>query len=163
MQSLAFYYKSPLGSIEIVYDDDFIRSLIFKEGPETTLPESFVLNQCVIQLGEYFEGKRKLFDLPLFLEGTAFQKKVWEALKEIPYASTVTYKDLSVQLGDVKSIRAVAHANGLNQFIIVIPCHRVVGTNGAMIGYAGGLKRKQWLLEHENKILPSGQVRMEFI
>lgn len=112
------------------------------------IPES--LQDCVYQLNEYFEGTRKQFDLLLNPEGTSFQKTVWAALREIPYGKTVSYLELAKTLGDVKAIRAVANANGKNPLWIVVPCHRVIGKDGSLTGYAGGLHRKKWLLEHES-------------
>lgn len=103
------------------------------------------------QLDEYFAGTRQVFDLPLVMTGTSFQKRVWQALLDIPYGSKSTYLQQSVTLGDEKAIRAVARANGENCLAIIVPCHRVIGTNGNLTGYAGGLKAKQWLLDHEAK------------
>lgn len=103
------------------------------------------------QLDEYFIGQRIKFELPMVMTGTPFQKKVWKALLEIPFGKTLTYQTLTNQLGDPKAIRAVAGANGANKMAIIIPCHRVIGSDGTLIGYAGGLSRKQWLLDHENK------------
>lgn len=103
------------------------------------------------QVGEYFEGSRKEFDLPLHLIGTDFQKKVWKGLMEIPYAETRSYEKQSIFLGDMKAIRAVAGANGENGIAIIVPCHRVIGKNGSLTGYGGGLHRKKWLIEHEIK------------
>ena len=108
------------------------------------------LEDCVIQLQEYFNGKRVQFDLKLNPEGSDFQKTVWNALVKIQYGKTMSYLELSKQLGDVKAIRAVANANGKNPLWIVVPCHRVIGTDGSLTGYAGGLHRKQWLLDHES-------------
>lgn len=105
------------------------------------------------QLMEYFSGKRKAFDLPLAITGTGFQKKVWEELRHIPYGKTLSYLGLSRQIGNVKAIRAVGHANGQNPLAIIIPCHRVIGSDGSLTGYAGGLWRKKWLLEHEGALL----------
>lgn len=143
--------KSPLGFTKIVGDEDGITSIYILDSDEKTtdiIPE--VLEDCAHQLREYFEGKRTQFDLQINLEGTEFQKKVWNQLQTIPYGKTISYLQLSQQLGDVKAIRAVANANGKNPLWIVIPCHRVIGSNGSLTGYAGGLHRKQWLLEHEN-------------
>jgi O-6-methylguanine DNA methyltransferase len=103
------------------------------------------------QIAEYFSGVRKEFDLPLHLLGTTFQKQVWEGLLTIPYGETRSYKQQSVFLGNEKAIRAVAGANGENGIAIIIPCHRVIGENGSLIGYGGGLERKKWLLDHEWK------------
>lgn len=103
------------------------------------------------QLEEYFEGKRVEFDLPLDLQGTDFQKRVWNELLTIPYGKTVSYKELSIRLGDVRAIRAVAAANGANPVSIIVPCHRVIGSDGSLTGYAGGLWRKRWLLDFEQR------------
>jgi methylated-DNA-[protein]-cysteine S-methyltransferase len=103
-------------------------------------------------LEEYFTGKRIVFDLSIYAHGTNFQQTVWEKLVQIPFAKTITYLQLAKRLGNVKSIRAAASANGKNPLAIIIPCHRVVGVDGKLTGYAGGLHRKQWLLEHEAKI-----------
>lgn len=103
------------------------------------------------QVREYFSGERKFFDLPLQLLGTPFQIKVWKGLLQIPYATTRSYKAQSIFLGDEKAIRAVAKANGENCLAIIIPCHRVIGENGDLTGYAGGLRSKKWLLDHEWK------------
>ena len=143
--------KSPLGYTKIVGDELGIASVsvLNSEEKETQIiPEE--LQDCVLQLNEYFEGKRTLFSLKLNPEGTDFQKKVWNELQTIPYGKTVTYLELSKRLGDVKAIRAVANANGKNPLWIIVPCHRVIGSDGSLIGYAGGLHRKQWLLEHES-------------
>jgi len=108
------------------------------------------LKDAVTQLQDYFEGKRTDFDFKLNPKGTDFQQKVWQELLNIPFGKTMSYMDLSKKLGDVKAIRAVASANGKNPLWIVVPCHRVIGTDGSLTGYAGGLWRKKWLLEHEN-------------
>ena len=117
----------------------------------TKIPEE--LKEAVLQLQDYFDGKRTTFTFPLNPSGTDFQKKVWDELLHIPFGKTCSYLDLSKKLGDVKAIRAVASANGKNPLWIVVPCHRVIGTDGSLTGYAGGLWRKKWLLEHENPTL----------
>ena len=143
--------KSPLGFTKITGDEEGISALSILNSEETITDIIPVeLEDCVHQLNEYFEGKRTQFDLQLNPEGTDFQKKVWNLLQTIPYGKTMSYLQLSQQLGDVKAIRAVANANGRNPIWIVIPCHRVIGSNGNLTGYAGGLQRKQWLLEHES-------------
>lgn len=142
--------KTPLGFTKIIGDEAGITSVTILNSEEKLtdiIPE--VLEDCVIQLNEYFDGTRKQFSLTLNPEGTDFQKKVWKLLEQIPYGKTISYLDLSKQLGDVKAIRAVANANGKNPLWILIPCHRVIGSDGSLTGYAGGLHRKQWLLEHE--------------
>ena len=108
--------------------------------------------QAIAQLDEYFNGTRKYFDLPLTPEGTPFQKQVWEALQEIPYGKTISYSQLAIQLGNLKTIRAVGLANGQNPIAIIIPCHRVIGKDGSQVGYGGGLENKVWLLRHEGAL-----------
>ncbi|MGZ0016074.1 methylated-DNA--[protein]-cysteine S-methyltransferase [Yeosuana sp. AK3] len=143
--------KLPLGYTKISGDALGIMSVtvLNSEEKETDIIP-VELEDCVIQLHEYFKGSRTQFTLSLNPEGTSFQKKVWKQLELIPYGKTITYLELSKQLGDVKAIRAVANANGKNPLWIIVPCHRVIGSDGSLTGYAGGLQRKQWLLEHEN-------------
>lgn len=111
-----------------------------------------MLIQCVEQLIQYFNGQRRIFELPLSQEGTPFQQEVWNELLTIPYAKTISYIQLAIRTGDPKATRAVASANGKNNIAIIVPCHRVIGSNGQLIGYGGGLWRKKWLLEHEMKV-----------
>lgn len=143
--------NSPLGFTKITGDANGIASISVLNSEETItsiIPE--VLEDCVYQLNEYFNGTRENFDLNLNPQGTDFQKTVWNALLTIPFGKTTTYLALSKQLGDPKAIRAVANANGKNPIWIIIPCHRVIGSDGSLTGYAGGLHRKKWLLEHES-------------
>jgi methylated-DNA-[protein]-cysteine S-methyltransferase len=143
--------ESPLGYTKIMGDENGIQSVTVLNSEEKItdiIPES--LEDCVIQLNEYFEGLRKQFQLKLNPEGTSFQKKVWHELVKIPFGKTISYLELSKKIGDTKAIRAVANANSKNPLWIIIPCHRVIGTDGSLTGYAGGLHRKQWLLEHES-------------
>ena len=143
--------NSPLGYTKIIGDGDGIASItVLNSEEQITDINPVELEDCVIQLNEYFEGTRKHFDLKLNPQGTDFQKKVWKQLEQIPYGKTVSYLELSKHLGDVKAIRAVANANGKNPLWIIIPCHRVIGSDGSLTGYAGGLHRKKWLLEHES-------------
>ncbi|WP_298485156.1 methylated-DNA--[protein]-cysteine S-methyltransferase [uncultured Maribacter sp.] len=145
------FIKTPLGIAKITGNENGIASIIVlnSDVPLTTIiPE--VLEDAVYQLHEYFKEERKVFNLTLNPEGTSFQKKVWKALKDIPYGKTISYMDLSKTLGDPKAIRAVAAANGKNPLWIVVPCHRVIGSDGSLTGYAGGLHRKKWLLELES-------------
>jgi methylated-DNA-[protein]-cysteine S-methyltransferase len=143
--------KSPLGFTKIVGDIDGICNITILNSEERiTDVIPIELEDCVIQLNEYFEGSRKQFDLKFNAEGTPFQKKVWKHIEQIPYGKTISYLDLSKQLGDIKAIRAVANANSKNPLWIVVPCHRVIGSDGSLTGYAGGLHRKKWLLNHEN-------------
>jgi methylated-DNA-[protein]-cysteine S-methyltransferase len=145
------FYESPLGTIKIAHSSKGVTSLIFLENkPEfKEIPE--ILIPVILQLDEYFTGKRTRFDLNFDLIGTDFQRQVWEALLEIPFGQTVSYMDLAKKLGDPKTIRAVGNANGKNPVSIFVPCHRVVGTDSSLTGYAGGLWRKEWLLNHEKK------------
>lgn len=146
------YVQTPIGYAELRGDENGLASITVFDGekPAAIIPE--VLEDAVYQFSEYLDGKRKSFDLKLNPEGTDFQKRVWDALLEIPYGKTVSYLELSKTLGDVKAIRAVAAANGKNPLWIVVPCHRVIGSNGDLTGYAGGLHRKKWLLEHESPV-----------
>ena len=122
----------------------------FLSEPETTSDVPQELQEAVLQLQEYFDGIRTEFSFKIAPEGTEFQKRVWQQLQKIPFGQTLSYLSLARELGDVKAIRAVASANGKNPLWIVVPCHRVIGTDGSLTGYAGGLWRKKWLLEHEN-------------
>jgi methylated-DNA-[protein]-cysteine S-methyltransferase len=144
------FIKTPLGTAKITGDSNGITAIsILEEGAITTkIPKE--LKQAVNQLQDYFQRKRTHFDFKMQPQGTEFQQKVWQALLEIPYGKTVSYMDITKKLGDVKAIRAVASANGKNPLWIVVPCHRVIGTDGSLTGYAGGLWRKKWLLDHEN-------------
>ena len=143
--------NSPLGYTKIVGDEHGITSIsILNSEEKVTDIIPIELEDCVRQLNEYFDGDRQVFDLNLNPEGTDFQKKVWQQLQKIPYGKTCSYLELSQELGDVKAIRAVANANGKNPLWIVVPCHRVIVSDGSLTGYAGGLHRKQWLLEHES-------------
>lgn len=145
------YIKTPLGIAKIEGDSDGLAAVTVLDDTEeltTVIPE--ILEDVVYQLQEYFEGKRETFDLVLNPSGTAFQKTVWDALLQIPYGKTYAYLELAKLLGDPKAIRAVAAANGKNPLWIIVPCHRVIGSDGSLTGYAGGLHRKKWLLEHES-------------
>ena len=147
-------YESPIGVIEILGTETGICSIMFSEREQTEnnmqdeTPK--VLVDCFNQLDEYFKGLRHEFTFPYIFEGTSFQKTVWNALTKIPYAKTGSYKDIAVSIGNEKAIRAVGSANGKNKLNIVIPCHRIIGSNGKLTGYGGGLWRKEWLLKHES-------------
>jgi methylated-DNA-[protein]-cysteine S-methyltransferase len=145
------YYNTPIGTAKIEGNNDGITSItVLNEAIPTSKTSPACLQDCLQQLKEYFTGNRKNFNLKLNPQGTDFQKKVWEALQNIPFGKTRTYLEQSKVLGNVKAIRAVAGANGKNPIWIVIPCHRIIGSDGSLTGYAGGLWRKKWLLEHEN-------------
>lgn len=143
--------KTPLGIAELACDENglsYFRILDDKEEFDKEIPSE--LQSAAEQVSEYFSGKREKFDLKLNPQGTEFQKKVWKELINIPFGHTTSYLELSRKLGDEKAIRAVASANGKNPLWILVPCHRVIGSDGSLTGYAGGLHRKKWLLEHEN-------------
>lgn len=145
------FIRTPLGGAKLEGDEKGLSSVTVLDdykAESDIIPEA--LEEAVYQLNEYFEGSRQHFNLLLNPEGTEFQKKVWNALLEIPYGKTMSYLELSKKLGDVKAIRAVASANGKNPLWIIIPCHRVIGSDGSLTGYAGGLPRKKWLLNHES-------------
>lgn len=144
------YIKTPLGIAQIMGDENGVSVISIADEGETSNIIPVVLQDAVLQLNDYFEGKRTDFTFKLNPAGTEFQQKVWNQLLEIPFGKTMSYLELSKKLGDVKAIRAVALANGKNPLWIVVPCHRVIGTDGSLTGYAGGLWRKKWLLEHEN-------------
>jgi len=143
--------KSPLGFTKIVGDADGISqvTVLNSEEKETDIIP-LELEDCATQLQEYFKGLRTEFNLKLNAQGTDFQKRVWNALEQIPHGKTTSYLKLAKTLGDIKAIRAVANANGKNPLWIIVPCHRVIGSNGSLTGYAGGLHRKQWLINHES-------------
>ncbi|TDD99703.1 methylated-DNA--[protein]-cysteine S-methyltransferase [Flavobacterium cellulosilyticum] len=143
------FIKTPIGIAKIIGDENGILVISVSDEGEVSNLVPFILQDSVSQLNEYFEGKRKDFTFKLNPEGTKFQLRVWKGLLEIPFGKTMSYLELSKKLGDVKAIRAVASANGKNPLWIVVPCHRVIGTDGSLTGYAGGLWRKKWLLEHE--------------
>ncbi|MGK4566638.1 methylated-DNA--[protein]-cysteine S-methyltransferase [Flavobacterium sp. 3HN19-14] len=149
------FINSPLGITKISGDENGISVIsITSDAMEISSEIPETLTEAVSQLNEYFDGKRQDFTFATNPSGTEFQQKVWKSLLEIPFGKTMSYLDLSKKLGDVKAIRAVASANGKNPLWIVVPCHRVIGTDGSLTGYAGGLWRKKWLLEHET---PSNQ------
>lgn len=144
------FINTPLGICKIAGDFDGISEIsILDDDVELSEKVPDTLKECVKQLNEYFTGNRKEFNLKFNLKGTKFQQKVWKSLLNIPFGSTTTYLKQARLLGDEKAIRAVASANGKNPIWVILSCHRVVGSDGALTGYAGGLWRKKWLLEHE--------------
>lgn len=149
------YYQSPVGLLKITGTGTLITGVTFQDDPpatdaDTDLP-AMVIN-CVEQLIQYFNGDRKVFELPMAQPGTGFQQGVWTHLAAIPFGKTISYIQLAIRQGDPKATRAVASANGRNNIAIIIPCHRVIGANRSLTGYAGGIWRKKWLLDHEAKI-----------
>ena len=155
-ETFTTYYHSPVGLLKITGTEDYISEVSFHdktqkaEGKKKHLPT--LLIQCVEQLIQYFNGERRKFDLPVHQPGTTFQQGVWNELMTIPYGKTISYLDLAVKTGDSKATRAVANANGKNNVAIIVPCHRVIGSNRDLVGYGGGLWRKKWLLDHEAKV-----------
>lgn len=154
-----YYYDSPIGMIEITSVNNAISVVMFKdadnkpsEGLLATEKVSDEIIKCVMQLTEYFEGIRQTFDLNIDQPGTEFRQTVWKELLNIPFGKTISYLELSKRIGNVKSIRAVGTSNGANMISIIVPCHRVIGANGDLTGYAGYLWRKKWLLEYEQKV-----------
>lgn len=146
------YFPSPLGTIRITGDAVGISAISCLNNPADGLATDFLpepVQQAITQLEEYFAGRRRTFDFPMTPVGTTFQQAVWRALLTVPFGTTQSYLTLTRYLGDERAIRAVAAANGRNPLAIVVPCHRIIGSDGSLTGYAGGLWRKQWLLEHE--------------
>lgn len=150
------YYHSPAGLLKISGTDHFISEVVFHDTSQKAqagkkdMPPMLI--QCIEQLIQYFHGERRIFELPVNQPGTAFQQEVWNELMTIPYGKTISYLELARKTGDSKATRAVANANGRNNVCIIIPCHRVIGSNKELVGYSGGLWRKKWLLEHEMKV-----------
>ncbi len=156
------YYQSPVGVLEIRSTGSSISDVLFVNSwkgaklIESELsfeePKSPVIKACIKQLDEYFAGTRTAFNIHTLQVGTEFQQTVWKELCNIPYGRTISYHELSKRIGNVKAIRAVGTANGNNSISIIVPCHRVIGSNGDLVGYGGDLWRKKWLLEHEGKV-----------
>lgn len=147
------YYRSTVGLIEVGATADALVTLYFVEEPRHESRSSPLLALVTQQLTEYFAGTRTTFDLPLHFQGTAFQRQVWQQLRQVPYGQTLTYQDIANALGNPKAVRAVGAANGQNPISIIAPCHRIIGSNGNLTGYGGGLWRKEWLLKHEGYLL----------
>lgn len=147
------YYHSPVGLLRISGTDTCISEVSFQpddhqQDDASDVPPPLLIT-CIEQLIQYFNGSRRVFELPLDQPGTAFQQDVWNLLCQIPFGKTISYLDLARSTGDTKATRAVANANGKNQVAIIVPCHRVIGSNRTLVGYAGGLWRKKWLLDLE--------------
>jgi methylated-DNA-[protein]-cysteine S-methyltransferase len=144
------YYSSPLGMIQLEGSDEGINAVAFAQNSQIPISNSSDLLEAINQLDQYFSGKRKEFSLPLAPKGTPFQKQVWQELQTITFGEKRSYLDIALKLGDKNLTRAVGAANGKNPIAIIIPCHRVIGENGSLTGYAGGLWRKEWLLDFES-------------
>ena len=154
---MTMYYQQmscPFGTVHLYATEQHLKALLFKpwakiEKSVLTQQSNAVFEQTKSQLNEYFEGTRQTFSIPLELQGTDFQKQVWQTLITIPFGTTWNYGQLAVAIGNKNASRAVGAANGKNPISIIVPCHRVIGANGTLTGYAGGLKAKEWLLKHE--------------
>jgi len=146
------FYESPLGTLEICANEEGLLSISFWDDVQNKDMESSDnehIISCISQLDEYFTGVRHEFDIPLIFKGTEFQNKVWRELLNIPFGEIRSYQQIATAIGNPKSVRAVGAANGKNPITIIVPCHRVIGADGNLIGYGGGLWRKKWLLDHE--------------
>lgn len=145
------FLPTPIGVLNIIGSEDGVESVQFSDSNESIsegIPSGLI--DVVNQIQEYFNGDRTEFNLKLSPKGTNFQKRVWDELTRIPFGQTQSYQQIANKLGDPKVVRAAASANGKNPISIIIPCHRVIGSDGSLTGYSGGLHRKKWLLEHEN-------------
>jgi methylated-DNA-[protein]-cysteine S-methyltransferase len=151
---------TPIGSLFIYADEKYITEITFAEKDISALTSNAIVDNAIDQLSKYFIGDLQQFDLPLAQKGTDFQQGVWQNLVYIPYGETISYAKFSANRP--LAIRAIATANGKNKLAIVIPCHRVIGSNGKLVGYAGGLWRKKWLLQHEAEVLQKGQTELKF-
>jgi methylated-DNA-[protein]-cysteine S-methyltransferase len=149
-------YNSPVGELYIYFNDKAVTGLYFEDSPPSGCSSlgapNLVAEQAISELNEYFQGTRRDFTIPTELHGTPFQKSVWEQLRPIPHGKTKAYADIAQEIGNPAAVRAVGGAIGKNPVSIIIPCHRVIGKNGSLTGFGGGLERKKWLLEHENFI-----------
>lgn len=145
-------FESPIGPLKISANESAISSIEFHKKAEEERPNP-ITELAANQLEEYFQGKRKDFSIPLSALGTDFQRSVWQELREIPFGETRSYRDIAEKIGNKKAVRAVGAANGKNPIPIIVPCHRVIGSNGTLTGFAGGLESKKWLLEHESNQL----------
>lgn len=144
------YYQTKIGRIKIAQEGDAIVEINVTDSEKESEKETPLIKKTIKELEEYFEGKRKTFDIPVSIKGTEFQEKVWKALLKIPYGETKSYEDIAKMVGCPKGARAVGMANHNNKIIIIIPCHRVIGKNGKLVGYAGGLPVKEKLLQIES-------------
>lgn len=143
------YYHSPIGDIIITSEEDRITGVQFFNSDRGESNATPVIEQCIAELEEYFLRGRKFFNVEVQLSGSEFQRAVWNELLTIPYGKTLSYLELAIRVGDINTVRAVGLANGQNPVAIIVPCHRVIGKNGDMVGYGGGMERKIWLLQHE--------------
>lgn len=154
--------QTPVGEVSIYADLTKVSAIYFKKPEDPSPDENEISHHAAKELKAYFEGTLQKFSFPIAQTGTEFQQKVWELLKNIPFGTTLSYAKLSDHFGNPKAIRAIASANGKNKLNIIVPCHRVIGSSGKLVGYGGGLWRKQWLLNHENEIAQQGQLLLNF-
>lgn len=147
------YYSSPVGELLIESEDEKIITLNFLKDSKQEEIHTPVIDLCIEELEEYFFKGRKFFSFEMDLRGTDFQKKVWSELLTIPHGKTISYEEMAIRVGNIKSIRAIGLANGQNPIAIVVPCHRVIGKHGELVGYGGGMENKIWLLQHEGSLL----------
>ena len=161
MTTYTDFLKTEIGFLKIIASESHLLEVIFLDTNTEKASPNKITEQTKVQLEQYFTGERKTFDLPLDPQGSEFQKRVWKELAKIPYGTSTSYLDMAERLGDPKVIRAAASANGKNPISIIIPCHRVIGSDGSLTGYAGGLHRKEWLLRHErHPIYGNEQLKM---
>lgn len=146
------YYSSPVGELEIQSEDDAVTLVGFLRHAKRSENRTPVTDACIRELNEYFFNGRTGFDVKLKFHGSGFQQDVWNQLLKIPFGKTTHYLDIAVKVGDPKSVRAVGLANGQNPIAIIVPCHRVIGKDGSLVGYGGGLDKKIWLLKHEGAL-----------
>ena len=148
-----YSYETVLGSVTFVEEDGALLAISTHRTFEGMEQETLLIKEAYRQLSEYLKGERKGFDLPLLIKGTTFQQQVWKALLEIPYGETRSYKQIAVAIGNPKAVRAVGMANNRNPLLIVVPCHRVIGANGMLVGYGAGIEKKEFLLRLEKSLL----------
>jgi methylated-DNA-[protein]-cysteine S-methyltransferase len=156
------YYHTPIGFARITEEDGFITSVYLLDGEfEVTPTVTPLLKEAIKQLDEYFAGERQVFELPIKRQGSDFQQKVWQQLLKIDYGTTISYLQQSKFMNNPLGIRAIASANGKNHLVIVVPCHRVIGSDGSLTGFGCGVWRKKWLLEHEARVMGVGQTSLD--
>jgi len=143
------YYESPIGLVEVGGTSTAITSLNFVEKPKKKTESHPMVREALGQVAEYFEGRRRIFDVEISYPGTDFQMQVWRKLLTVAYGHTTSYRDIAIAIAKPKAVRAVGAANGRNPISLIVPCHRIIGSNGTLTGYGGGLWRKEWLLKHE--------------
>lgn len=154
MQTYTAYYNSKIGWLEVTATEEGLLAVAFvANAPGKSVENHPCVQECVAQLDAYFRGARQTFAINLLLQGTAFQQQVWRQLRTIPYGKTASYQEIAAAIGNPNAGRAVGGANGRNPIAIIIPCHRILGRNGKLVGYGGGLWRKEWLLQHEKALM----------